>query len=76
MKKIDSKTVNKWILLIRRDNIFVDSYNKIIEINVPLSQLHKVTQERIKQLQRKNKFKVYRQLDMFETELIEIITNN
>lgn len=76
MKKIDSKTVNKWVLLMRRDNIFVDSYNKIIEINVPLSQLHKVTQERVKQLQRKNKFKVYRQLDMFETELIEIITNN
>ena len=45
----------------RRDNIFVDSYNKIIEINVPLSQLHKITQERIKQLQKKNKFKVFRQ---------------
>jgi len=72
MKKIDSKTVNKWILLIRRDGIFVDSYNKIIEIEVPLSQLHKITQERIKQLQKKNKFKVFRQLDLFETEFINL----
>ena len=66
-KKIDKKTITKWVALMTKDGIIVDSKNKTIEIDVPLSKLHKVTQERIKTLQTKNKFKVFQQLDLFES---------
>ena len=65
-RKIDSITISKWARMFRLDNIAIDTCDKIIQIDCSLKELHPAHQERIKTLQKKNKYKLYQQLTIFD----------